>query len=65
VSGRKSFPLRIPHKLYEDIQKLASRELRSVNGQMEYLLTYALRKINGGKDLRENKEETDSGGKEE
>ena len=41
---RKSFLLRIPPDLWQDLEKWAGDELRSVNGQMEYLLRQAVEK---------------------
>ncbi len=41
MSKRKSFPLRIDPKLYEVLERWAADELRSVNGQIEYLLREA------------------------
>ncbi len=43
MAERKSFVLRIPKDLYDELQRLAAQELRSVNGQIEYLLREALR----------------------
>jgi hypothetical protein len=44
MKSRKSFLLRMSPALYEAIEALAQQELRSVNGQIEYLLQEALRK---------------------
>jgi hypothetical protein len=44
VADRKSFLLRIDPDLWADIERLAQSELRSVNGQIEYLLREALEK---------------------
>ena len=41
--ARKAFLLRIDPALYDTLQKWASDELRSVNGQIEYLLLQATR----------------------
>lgn len=41
---RKSFLLRIDPALYGALHKWADDELRSVNGQIEFLLTGALKK---------------------
>ena len=43
MATRKSFLLRIDPQLYTALQRWAGDELRSVNGQIEYLLTRALR----------------------
>jgi hypothetical protein len=42
VADRKSFLLRIDPALWEEVERLAQAELRSVNGQIEYLLREAL-----------------------
>ena len=42
MSQRKSFPLRINPKLYEQLEAWAQQELRSVNGQIEFLLKQAV-----------------------
>ena len=36
---KKQIPLRISEKLYIEIERWADDEFRSVNGQIEYLLT--------------------------
>jgi len=41
---RKSFLLRINPDLYEALEAWAQQELRSINGQIEYILKEALRK---------------------
>ena len=41
---RKSFLLRLPPELWKEIEKWAADELRSVNGQIEYLLRQAVAK---------------------
>ncbi len=42
VEERKSFLLRIPPELWQELEKWAADELRSVNGQIEYLLRQAV-----------------------
>jgi hypothetical protein len=39
---RKSFLLRLPPELWKEIEKWAADELRSVNGQIEYVLRQAV-----------------------
>lgn len=46
--NRKSFPLRIDPKLWEEIEAWAHQEFRSVNGQIEFLLREAVRRRKGG-----------------
>lgn len=43
MASRKSFLLRIDPKLFDALQRWAADELRSVNGQIEYLLVKALK----------------------
>ncbi len=40
---KKSFALRIDPELWQQIERLAAAELRSVNAQVEYLLREAVR----------------------
>jgi hypothetical protein len=51
MSARKAFPLRISPDLYLELQKWAAADLRSVNGQIEFLLRQAVteRKKSRGK----------------
>jgi hypothetical protein len=42
VAERKAFLLRIDPEIWDEIERLAQSELRSVNGQIEYLLREAL-----------------------
>lgn len=39
---RKAFLLRLPPDLWKELEKWAADELRSVNGQIEYLLRQAV-----------------------
>ena len=36
--GKKAYPLRIDPALWDEIQRLAARDLRSVNAEIEFLL---------------------------
>ena len=40
--GKKSYPLRIDPALWEQLQRLAANDLRSVNAEIEFLLREAL-----------------------
>ncbi len=40
--GKKAYPLRIDPALWEELQRLAARDLRSVNAEIEFLLREAL-----------------------
>ena len=44
MAERKSFLLRVDPELWEQLERWAADELRSVNGQVEYLLREAVRK---------------------
>lgn len=41
---RKQIPLRLNKDLYDDLVKWSEDEFRSVNGQIEYLLTQMVKK---------------------
>ncbi len=41
---KKRFLLRVDPTIYEALEKWAADDLRSVNGQIEYLLTQAVRR---------------------
>ena len=47
MKSRKAFPLRLDPALYEALEAWAQQELRSVNGQIEYLLRQAVAKRTG------------------
>jgi hypothetical protein len=47
MAERKSFLLRIDSDLWADLEAWAQDELRSVNGQIEYLLRQAVLKRKG------------------
>lgn len=42
-TGKKQIPLRLSNKLYEAIAAWAEDDFRSVNGQIEYLLSECVR----------------------
>ena len=62
MAEKKKFLLRIDESLYNAFEKWAADELRSINGQIEYVLKDALRKNGRLKgpgpniDAEENKE---------
>ena len=41
---KKQIPLRLSKRLYDDLSAWAEDEFRSVNGQIEYLLSECLKK---------------------
>jgi hypothetical protein len=52
MADRKSFLLRLDQETFDAVQRWANDELRSVNGQVEFLLRRALRDAGrlGGRD---------------
>ena len=50
MAVKKQIPLRLSEKLYNDIAAWAEADFRSVNGQIEYLLSECVkqRRKNGG-----------------
>ena len=49
MESRKSFLLRIDPGLWAELEKWAQDELRSVNGQIEYVLKQAVLKRKGAR----------------
>jgi len=45
---KKQIPLRLSAKLYAELAAWAEDDFRSVNGQIEYLLTECVKKRKGG-----------------
>ena len=55
MSEKKQVPLRLSEKLYAEIAAWAEDDFRSVNGQIEYLLTECVRqRKKDGKYVSEN-----------
>jgi hypothetical protein len=44
VAEKKAIPLRISYKMWEELNRWAEEEFRSVNGQIEYILSEAINK---------------------
>ena len=44
MAAKKAFPLRISEEIWDAVRRWSDDELRSVNGQIEYVLRDALRK---------------------
>jgi len=49
ASNKKALLLRIPPDLWDQLNRWARDDLRSVNGQIEFILREALRRRLGGK----------------
>ena len=56
MSEKKSFVLRLNAKTYEALEKWASDEFRSVNGQLEYIIDKAQKDIKRIKNKKKKKE---------
>ncbi len=54
MSEKKKFLLRLDSELYAALEKWAADDLRSVNAEIEFLLTEAVRKAGRAKDKNEN-----------
>jgi len=49
MTARKQFLLRMDPELWRELEAWAADELRSVNGQIEYLLREAVKRRRGGR----------------
>ena len=56
MSEKKKFLLRLDERIYAALETWAGHDLRSVNAQIEFLLTEALRKAGRLKSQGENSE---------
>ena len=54
MAPRKNFPLRISPELYAALERWAADDLRSVNAQIEYLLTRAAKDAGRLKDRKKD-----------
>ena len=52
MAARKSYLLRVTPELYDALQQWADDEFRSVNAQIEFLLTDAVRKAGRARPMR-------------
>ncbi len=57
MSVKKSFVLRIDEESFKALEKWASDEFRSVNGQLEWLIDKALKESGRKKDTKADKKE--------
>ena len=61
MTGRKSFLVRLPEELLEELNRWARDDLRSVNGQIEYLLKQAVLKRKGRGQAEQGTRPTEEG----
>ncbi|MBQ3782085.1 MAG: PTS ascorbate transporter subunit IIC [Lachnospiraceae bacterium] len=57
MAAKKQVPLRLSEKLYAEIAAWAEEDFRSINGQIEYLLTECVKKRKGKKKTEEDLED--------
>jgi hypothetical protein len=57
MEGRKSFLLRIDPELWRELERWSQDELRSVNGQIEYILKQAVQRRKKGEHGQEKARE--------
>lgn len=60
MAEKKTILLRLDPKMWEEINRWADAEFRSVNGQIEYLLQEAISKRKKGRKVREEKTANES-----
>lgn len=60
AKDKKSFVLRIDSATMSALEEWAADEFRSVNGQLEYIITNALRKNGRLKKSAQNKKDADN-----
>lgn len=58
MAERKAFLIRLPAEVLDELNRWAKDDLRSLNGQIEFLLREALRKQRG-KEIRRDNEPPD------
>lgn len=55
MTEKKTVLLRLSPQIYEEINRMAEREFRSVNGQIEYLLNEAIKKVKKTSNINDDK----------
>ena len=61
--NKKQIPLRVSKTLYDELARWAEDDFRSINGQIEYLLTEAVkRRRRGSSSPKDNDETTPASG---
>ena len=65
MAARKSFLLRIDPRIFDALQRWAADDVRSLNGQIEFLLRRALQQAGRQKEMDTDAGDTDVRGKKE
>jgi len=60
MSKKKSFVLRINHEMLEAVEKWAADDFRSINGQLEWIISNALKNASRFKPVTKNESNDDS-----
>lgn len=60
MAEKKTILLRLSPKMWEEISEWADNEFRSVNGQIEYILSEALRKRNKSSSREDTSQDNES-----
>ncbi len=60
MAERKAFSLRVDRKVLDAVQRWANDDLRSLNGQIEFLLRCALQQAGRQKDVETTEEPQNS-----
>lgn len=63
MADRKSYLLRLPPELLEDLNRWAGDELRSLNAQIEYLLREAVQRRKRGPQSETKRSQNDENSK--
>ena len=58
MASKKNFVLRIDEEVYKALEKWASDEFRSVNGQIEWLLNQKLKEVGRMKETSKEKKKS-------
>ena len=56
---KKQVLLRLSPSLWKELAAWAEDEFRSINGQIEYLLSESVKRRKTGKDIKKDEDETD------
>jgi len=60
---KKSFLLRLPQPLFDELRRWAEQDMRSINGQIEWMLRDAVRRRGKSAVVEEATDETKPGSK--
>lgn len=64
MAKKKAFALRLSPDVLKAVEKWAADEFRSTNGQLEWIITQALKKDGRYKSVKENQKQREEGNNE-